>query len=167
MHPFWAENGRGHHGGAIWFLGYKPNQKVGSLGIPFEFWVNHYLEIVFSKISVVKPPPPPPLKEAVVYVIFCSDPYQKVEVIPIYHINLSLTIFKSWSSWIYSYGSYLGMVVNILPSTVKLRDLIRQIRSARTAAEERAIITKGRYPVTELHKIGLSQIYCLKMKNPL
>ena len=35
MHPFWAENGRGHHGGAIWFLGNKPNQKVGSLGIPF------------------------------------------------------------------------------------------------------------------------------------
>ena len=35
MRPFWAENGRGHHGGAIWFLGYKPNQKVGSLGIPF------------------------------------------------------------------------------------------------------------------------------------
>ena len=35
------------------------------------------------------------------------------------------------------------MVVSILPSTVKLRDLIRQIRSARTAAEERAIITKG------------------------
>ncbi|KAL5260325.1 hypothetical protein ACHWQZ_G010447 [Mnemiopsis leidyi] len=34
------------------------------------------------------------------------------------------------------------MVVTILPSTVKLRDLIRQIRSARTAAEERAIITK-------------------------
>jgi len=34
------------------------------------------------------------------------------------------------------------MVVSILPSTVKLRDLIRQIRSARTAAEERAIITK-------------------------
>ena len=36
------------------------------------------------------------------------------------------------------------MVVTILPSTVKLRDLIRQIRSARTAAEERAIITKGK-----------------------
>ena len=35
MHPFWAENRRGHHGGAIWFLGYKPNQKVGSMGIPF------------------------------------------------------------------------------------------------------------------------------------
>lgn len=34
------------------------------------------------------------------------------------------------------------MVVNILPSTVKLRDLIRQIRSARTAADERGIITK-------------------------
>ena len=35
MHSFWAENGRGHHGGTIWFLGYKPNQKVGSMGIPF------------------------------------------------------------------------------------------------------------------------------------
>ncbi|XP_063680914.1 AP-1 complex subunit gamma-1-like isoform X2 [Bolinopsis microptera] len=34
------------------------------------------------------------------------------------------------------------MVVSLLPSTVKLRDLIRQIRSARTAAEERGIITK-------------------------
>ena len=29
-----------------WFTGYT-------------FWVNHYLEIVFSKISVVNPPPPP------------------------------------------------------------------------------------------------------------
>ena len=27
----------------------------------YTFWVNHYLEIVFSKISVVNPPPPPPL----------------------------------------------------------------------------------------------------------
>ena len=26
----------------------------------YAFWVNHYLEIVFSKISVVNPPPPPP-----------------------------------------------------------------------------------------------------------
>ena len=26
----------------------------------YTFWVNHYLEIVFSKISVVNPPPPPP-----------------------------------------------------------------------------------------------------------
>ena len=25
----------------------------------YTFWVNHYLEIVFSKISVVNPPPPP------------------------------------------------------------------------------------------------------------
>ena len=24
----------------------------------YTFWVNHYLEIVFSKISVVNPPPP-------------------------------------------------------------------------------------------------------------
>ena len=29
----------------------------------YTFWVNHYLEIVFSKISVVNPPPPPPLKD--------------------------------------------------------------------------------------------------------
>ena len=34
----------------------------------YTFWVNHYLEIVFSKISVVNPPPP--LKG--MYALLCS-----------------------------------------------------------------------------------------------
>ena len=59
MHPFWAENGRGHHGGAIWFLGYKPNQKVGSLDV---YLLGQPLSRnrVFQNFS--GEPPPPPLK---------------------------------------------------------------------------------------------------------
>ena len=61
VYPFWAENGRGHHGGAIWFLGYKPNQKVGSLGIPL-YLLGQPLSRnrVFQNFSGEPPPPPPP-----------------------------------------------------------------------------------------------------------
>ena len=49
------------HGEEGNFMG-NPTKKLACTG--YTFWVNHYLEIVFSKISVVNPPPPPPLNSS-------------------------------------------------------------------------------------------------------
>ena len=46
----------------------------------YTFWVNHYLEIVFSKISVVNPPPPPPpLKELALEDLLSSSGFSTVD----------------------------------------------------------------------------------------
>ena len=39
----------------------------------YTFWVNHYLEIVFSKISVVNPPPPLIIKTSGIFLIIKID----------------------------------------------------------------------------------------------